>query len=101
MLPVCIGVEITTACAQKKNEARLQLAGARELTAAACAFGNTLTLPLVFLAALLPAAAYERAVGYTALFLMGWSPLLWSVGYQLLGSAGDLADETSAALGSC
>ena len=69
------------------------------MTAAACAFGNTLTLPLVFLAALLPAAAYERAVGYTALFLMGWSPLLWSVGYQLLGSAGDLADETSAPLG--
>ena len=73
-------------------------AGARELTAAACAFGNTLTLPLVFLAALLPAAACERAVGYTALFLMGWSPLLWSLGYQLLGSAGDLADETSALL---
>ncbi len=68
--------------------------GARELTAAACAFGNSLTLPLVFLAALLPAGAYERAVGYTALFLMGWSPLLWSVGLQLLGSAGNLADET-------
>ncbi|KAK9839222.1 hypothetical protein WJX81_002161 [Elliptochloris bilobata] len=73
-------------------------AGAQEMTAAACAFGNSLTLPLVFLAALLPAAAYERAVGYTALFLMGWSPLLWSVGYKLLGSAGDLADETGAEL---
>ena len=35
------------------------------------------------------------------LFLMGWSPLLWSVGYQLLGSAGDLFDETRAPLGSC
>ena len=37
-------------------------------------------------------------MGYTALFLMGWSPLLWSVGYLLLGSAGDLADETRALL---
>ena len=32
---------------------------------------------------------------------MGWSPLLWSVGYQLLGSAGALAEETRAPLGSC
>ena len=32
---------------------------------------------------------------------MSWSPLLWSVGYQLLGSTGDLADETSALLVSC
>jgi len=73
-------------------------AGARELTAAACAFGNSLTLPLVFLAALLPAGAFDRAAGYTALFLVGWSPLLWSVGLRLLRGAGDLADETGARL---
>ena len=72
--------------------------GARELTAAACAFGNSLTLPLVFLAALLPAAAFDRAAGYTALFLLGWSPLLWSVGLRLLRGAGELADETGAQL---
>jgi len=50
-----------------------------------CAFGNSLTLPLVFLLALLPAAAADRATGYLALFMMGWSPMLWSFGLQLLG----------------
>ena len=35
---------------------------------------------------LLPAAAFDRAVGYTALFLVGWSPLLWSLGYSQLSS---------------
>ena len=54
--------------------------------AAACTFGNSLTLPLVFLSSLLPGAAYERAVGYTALFLAGWSPLLWSLGYAQLSA---------------
>ncbi|KAK9807714.1 hypothetical protein WJX72_007038 [[Myrmecia] bisecta] len=62
--------------------------GTRQLVLAACSFGNSLTLPLVFLTSLLPAAAADRAAGYTALFLMGWSPLLWSLGYQLLGGAG-------------
>ena len=54
----------------------------------ACTFGNTLTLPLIFMMSLLPAAAFDRAVGYTALFLVGWSPLLWSLGYSQLSSAG-------------
>ena len=36
--------------------------GTRELVAAACTFGNSLTLPLVFLSSLLPGAAYDRAV---------------------------------------
>ncbi len=59
---------------------------------AACTFGNSLTLPLVFLNALLPAAAFDRAVGYTALFLTGWSPLLWSLGYSQLATAGFAAE---------
>ena len=67
-------------------------AGTRELVSAACTFGNSLTLPLVFLNALLPAAAFDRAVGYTALFLTGWSPLLWSLGYSQLASAGCAAE---------
>ena len=37
----------------------------------ACAFGNSLTLPLVFLSALLPPAEAERAAGYVALYLVG------------------------------
>ncbi|CAL8465949.1 g5485 [Coccomyxa elongata] len=66
--------------------------GTRELVRAACTFGNSLTLPLVFLNALLPAAAFDRAVGYTALFLTGWSPLLWSLGYSQLATAGFAAE---------
>ena len=60
-------------------------AGTRQLVMSCCAFGNSLTLPLVFLLALLPAAAADRATGYLALFMMGWSPMLWSFGLQLLG----------------
>ena len=52
-----------------------------------CAFGNSLTLPLVFLLALLPGHAADRATGYLALFMMGWSPMLWSFGLQLLGKS--------------
>ena len=61
-------------------------AGTRELVASACTFGNSLTLPLVFLMGLLPGPQFERAVGYTALFLAGWSPLLWSLGYAQLSA---------------
>jgi predicted permease len=52
----------------------------------ACAFGNSLTLPLVFLMALLPGAAAERATGFLALFLIGWSPSFWSIAYRALAS---------------
>ena len=62
-------------------------AGTRELVTACCTFGNSLTLPLVFMMSLLPPRGFDRAAGYTALFLVGWSPLLWTYGYQLLGSA--------------
>lgn len=71
-------------------------AGTRELTTVACTFGNSLTLPLVFMMSLLPAAAFDRAFGYTALFLVGWSPLLWSLGYSQLSSAGFSPEEQSA-----
>ena len=60
-------------------------AGTRQLVMSCCAFGNSLTLPLVFLLALLPGPAADRATGYLALFMMGWSPMLWSFGLQLLG----------------
>ena len=56
----------------------------RRLALAAAGFGNTLTLPLLFLYALLPGAAADAAAGYVALFLIGWSPALWSIGYALL-----------------
>ncbi|CAI7797248.1 unnamed protein product [Closterium sp. NIES-53] len=47
-------------------------AGRKEsVVMAACAFGNSLTLPLVFLATLLTRADADRAAGYLALFMVG------------------------------
>lgn len=70
----------------------LGVTGTTELVSTACTFGNSLTLPLVFMSSLMPAADFDRAVGYTALFLTGWSPLLWSLGYSQLTSAGFAAN---------
>ena len=56
---------------------------------ACCAFGNTFTLPIVFLVEVLGAAFGDRVAGYVALYLIGWSPALWTVGYALVtGAAG-------------
>eukprot|EP00898_Chlorokybus_atmophyticus_P000668 jgi/Chlat1/1601/Chrsp124S01862 len=55
-----------------------------KIVTAACAFGNSMTLPLVYMTTLLSGAEMDRCVGYVALFLLGWSPWLWSLGYNLL-----------------
>jgi len=69
--------------------------GLRELVQLSCAFGNTLTLPLVFLYTLLPAASADSAVAVTALFLAGWSPCLWSIGYEIVGAACEPSPSTT------
>lgn len=53
-----------------------------------CMFGNSAALPLLFGAALFAgapasAAAYVSGVSF---FLLGWSPMFWSLGYELLTS---------------
>ena len=56
--------------------------------AAASAFGNCVSLPLVVLGALLPSAGgggvagspYETAAAYVSLYALGWSPMLWTLG---------------------
>lgn len=55
------------------------------MVAASAAFGNSFTLPAVFLTTLLPAPLADRALGYAALFLLAWSPCLWSIGMALVG----------------
>ncbi|CAK9211013.1 unnamed protein product [Sphagnum troendelagicum] len=70
--------------ATKKKEA---------IITAACAFGNSLTLPLVFMTGVLAADELNQAAGYLALFMVGWTPALWTVGYRIIAS-GD-ADEDS------
>lgn len=63
-------------------------AGLRQLVTLACGFGSSFTLPVVFFSSMLPAAAAERALGYTALILLSWSPLLWSLGPVLVKPSG-------------
>jgi predicted permease len=48
------------------------------LAIACCAFGNTFTLPLVFLVEVLGSIHGDRVAGYIALYLVGWSPTLWT-----------------------
>jgi hypothetical protein len=51
---------------------------------ASAAFGNSFTLPAVFLTTLLPKPLADKALGYAALFLLAWSPCLWSIGLALV-----------------
>lgn len=55
-------------------------AGYKSLIAAAGGFGNSFTLPAVFLLSLLPPVVADKAVAYLGLFLLAWSPCLWSFG---------------------
>jgi predicted permease len=51
----------------------------------ACAFANVFTLPLLYLATLVPAGAeLAAATAYVALYHAAWSPLLWTYGYSKL-----------------
>lgn len=58
------------------------------LVIAACAFGNTVTLPLVILSGILSSNDASTASGFVALFTVGWSPFLWSYGFQMFSSTG-------------
>ncbi|KAL4855619.1 hypothetical protein ACK3TF_003943 [Chlorella vulgaris] len=70
------------------------VAGPAQLVPAAAAFGNSFTLPAVFLTTLLPKALADRALGYAALFLLAWSPCLWSIGLALVrGKQGPKAQQ--------
>lgn len=59
-------------------------AGLRELIATACTFGNTFTLPVVFFLGLLPPLLADRAIAYVGIFLLAWSPCLWSMGLTFI-----------------
>jgi predicted permease len=59
-------------------------AGMADTCRAACAFGNSLTLPLLFLLTLFPSEMEAEVTGCTALYLMVWSPLFWSLGKRWL-----------------
>ena len=52
------------------------------------AFGNSGVLPLIFVNSLFQGVAAEatrqRATSLVAMYLLGWSPLFWTIGYALL-----------------
>ncbi len=62
-----------------KHDALVLRLGTLEMVRASCMFGNSMTLPLVFMGSLLVGPPGERAVGYLALYQMAWSPLLWAL----------------------
>ncbi|GAB4819750.1 hypothetical protein N2152v2_006796 [Parachlorella kessleri] len=67
--------------------------GTRQLVALAAAFGNSFTLPAVFFMTLLPPALADRALGYAAIFMLFWSPALWSLGYAMVLGGPDNASQ--------
>ena len=67
----------------------------KSIVKAACAFGNSVTLPLIFFSTLLSGAQYDLAAGYTALFLIAWSPALWSLGYSMFVPSEDAETEAT------
>lgn len=73
-------------CEGEPTERDEILAKNEALVIAACAFGNTVTLPLVILSGILPSNDANTAAGFVALFMVGWSPLIWSYGYQMFTS---------------
>ncbi|KAL4443908.1 hypothetical protein ABPG75_011645 [Micractinium tetrahymenae] len=78
--------------------------GLRRLVTLASSFGSSFTLPVVFFTQMLPAAEAERALGFTALILLSWSPLMWSLGLGIVrprrgGSTGEGGATSAAAAG--
>lgn len=73
-----IGVVATKAALLPKPERSSR--GFKSLVMVASAFQNSFTLPAVFLLSLLPGAVADRAVAYLGLYLLAWSPCLWSFG---------------------
>jgi predicted permease len=72
------------------NSAAAALAGrppnSEAIVRLACAFANVFTLPLLYLATLIPAGSPDlaAATAYVALYHAAWSPLLWTYGYSKL-----------------
>ena len=63
--------------------------GGRDV-AALSSFGNSGVLPLIFADCLFRAqpVLHARANALVAMFLLGWSPLFWTLGFSLLSSKG-------------
>ena len=47
-----------------------------------CAFQNCLSLPMLYLSCMLPAAEAARAAAATSVYYSTWAPLLYAVGFS-------------------
>lgn len=102
LLQIGLGLILVTVLLGGPKE--VKTAAGRDV-AALSSFGNSGVLPLVFANCLFRAqpVLLARANSLVAMFLLGWSPLFWTLGYGLLagkrdGSSGDgpsSADEDS------
>ncbi|CAI5463984.1 unnamed protein product [Closterium sp. Yama58-4] len=92
--PASTAAAVSTALASAEAAAAA-LRTKESVVTAVCAFSNSLSLPLVFLTALLSQVDGDRAAGYLALFMMGWQPALWTIGYSILKDAGKPAGGAS------
>ena len=102
LLQIGLGLILVTVLLGGPKE--VKTAAGRDM-AALSSFGNSGVLPLVFANCLFRAqpVLLARANSLVAMFLLGWSPLFWTLGYGLLagkrdGSSGDgpsSADEDS------
>ncbi|KAL3683882.1 hypothetical protein R1sor_001904 [Riccia sorocarpa] len=83
-------------CTEQQAQISRRTAKKHALIVAACAFNNSLTLPLVFLNGVLGSTEeINRAAGYLALYMVGWSPAMWTVGYKILTSGDEVQDAES------
>ncbi|KAH9299577.1 hypothetical protein KI387_031259, partial [Taxus chinensis] len=74
-------------CTKDLTEEDMKWAKNDALVIAACAFGNAVSLPLVILSGILSPNDAGMATAYVALLMVGWSPFLWSYGYQMFDTA--------------
>ena len=92
-----LAAEGPSAAAREAAAARAAADPMARVGVACCAFGNTFTLPLVFLVEVLGAVHGDKVAGFIALYLIGWSPALWTIGYSLLAGGGGEASSSSGA----
>lgn len=84
MVLILVGLSIGKVSAKMFNFSRSE----SNLYTVCCGFGNSGALPLLFAAALFSTSANPVAMSTTvsaiSFYLLGWSPLFWLLGYELL-----------------
>ena len=94
-LQICVGMLIALFIARLLKLRPLE----KSLFLVCAAFGNSAALPLLFSNALFEGASLATFTSCISFFLLGWTPLFWSVGYGILAAAPEVSQEGDPALG--